>query len=332
MHARVRRQPALVDVGSPWTNCFGLARSLIAIGPLLTVLFTRGSDLVFPFTDATDPTPCHGAGAVLLFCVGGEDFHPEAKRWLAAALFAAVVIGWRPRVTCLPHAYAAFSFFNGISTPEGGDQISSIVALLLIPVCLTDGRRWHWQPTNGDPEDPRCAPGGTAAAVAVVGIALIKLQVSWLYLQAGISKLSHEAWDNGSAMYYWIRNVDFGAPNWQRGVVFWITERPIPEAVLTWLPIGIEVSLGISLLLPLRARIPLLCAGFLMHLLIGLLIGLWSFAIIMLGCLIFLLAPAGLQLKRTPIRPSEAIHGPAPGSHDSHDRQGPRRRNGEDST
>ncbi len=233
-------------------------------------------------------------------------------------------------ITAFPQGWAFFT--RSPEEEQMRDQISSIVALLLIPVCLTDGRRWHWQPTNGDPEDPRCAPGGTAAAVAVVGIALIKLQVSWLYLQAGISKLSHEAWDNGSAMYYWIRNVDFGAPNWQRGVVFWITERPIPEAVLTWLPIGIEVSLGISLLLPLRARIPLLCAGFLMHLLIGLLIGLWSFAIIMLGCLIFLLAPAGLQLKRTPIRPSEAIHGPAPGSHDSHDRQGPRRRNGEDST
>jgi len=292
MPARMSLRPAAVEVGTPWTNCFGVARSLIAVGPLLTLLFTRGSDLVFPFTDASDPNPCRGAATLLLFCVGGENVHPEVKRWLAAALFAAAVSGWRPRLTCLPHAYAAFSFFNGISTPEGGDQISSIVALLLIPVCLTDSRRWHWQP--GDPDPTRSGPRW--ATIGIIGIALIKLQVSWVYLQAGISKLSQESWDNGTAMYYWTRNADFGVANWQRAVIFWFTKQPIPEAVLTWFPIVIEISLGISLLLPLRARIPLLCAGILMHLLIGLLIGLWSFAIIMWGCLIFLLAPAGLQL------------------------------------
>jgi hypothetical protein len=57
---------------------------------------------------------------------GGER-SPSVKQWVAIVVLVGVVSGWRPRVTCLPHAYVAISLFHDISAPEGGDQISSIV-------------------------------------------------------------------------------------------------------------------------------------------------------------------------------------------------------------
>ncbi|AWT55588.1 Sporulation-delaying protein SdpB [Mycolicibacterium smegmatis MKD8] len=288
-----------VRLGTPWTNCFGAARSLIALGPLLTLVFTRSSDLFFPLTgDSPGHSRCAGPDQLLLFCLGGSDHYLEVKRWVAVAALIIVAIGWKPQITCIPHAYVAFSYFHGLSAPEGGDQIASIVALLLVPVCLTDRRTWHWQPVF-DETFVMGKPGGISQisqCLATVTIVLIKLQVSWVYLQAGISKLGSQAWVNGTAMYYWSRNETFGVPGWEQPVVYWLTRQPVLVAAMTWTPVVIEVMLGISLLLPLRSRIPLLCAGFGLHLLIGVMIGLWSFAIIMWGCLVFLLSPAGLSV------------------------------------
>jgi antimicrobial peptide system SdpB family protein len=129
-------------------------------------------------------------------------------------------------------------------------------------------------------------------------MALIKIQISWLYLQAGIAKLGQPYWVDGTAMYYWFRHGRFGAPTWSRDIVYWLTSQPISEAGMTWGAIAIEVALGISLFFHNRLRRIMLFAGISLHLFIGLIIGLSSFAIVMWGCLIFLLIPFG-QLART---------------------------------
>jgi hypothetical protein len=135
---------------------------------------------------------------------------------------------------------------------------------------------------------------------AFLGMTLIKVQVSWLYLQSGIAKLSQTAWLDGTAMYYWTRNGTFGAPMWSRDTVYRITAQPIFEVGMTWGPIVIEVATGISLLLHYRLRRIILYAGITLHLFIGLIIGLWSFSIIMWGCLIFLLIPFGQLARASP--------------------------------
>lgn len=288
----------VVHVGAPWTNCFGAARSLIALGPLLMLLCAKGSSLFYPMVGNDAPTNnrCTGAGKLLLFCLDGGYHELEVKRWVAVAVLTVVVVGWRPRITCLPHAYVALSLFYGLSTPEGGDQIASILALLLIPLCLTDSRTWHWRLLDLRPESEGTS-AQMAGCLATISVALIKLQVSVIYIQAGISKLGSQSWVTGAGMYYWVRNRDFGVADWQQPLVYWLTSQPVIVLAMTWIPICIEVSLGISLLLPLRARIPLLCAGVGLHFLIGLMTGLWSFSIIMWGCLLFLLSPAGLSVS-----------------------------------
>jgi antimicrobial peptide system SdpB family protein len=132
-------------------------------------------------------------------------------------------------------------------------------------------------------------------------MALIKIQISWLYLQSGIAKLGRPVWVDGTAMYYVSRHGSVGAPTWSRDTVYWLTSQPIFEAGMTWGPIFIEVAVGISLLLHNRLRKIILFAAIFLHFFIGLLMGLWNFSIVMWGCLIFLLIPFG-QLARTSTR------------------------------
>jgi antimicrobial peptide system SdpB family protein len=259
------------------------------------LLSTSITDLLFVVDAGGSRDRCSGLAGLGLFCLGGND-HLQIKQWVAIVVLAGVVSGWRPRITCLPHAYVAFSLLHSIPSPQGGDRISSIVALMLVPVCLLDRRHWHWSSYN----PPRVATVRDQFCVisAFLSMALIKIQVSWLYFQSGIAKLGQPYWVDGTAMYYWSRHGRFGVPTWSRDTVYWLTSQPIFEAGMTWGPIAIEVAVGISLLLHNRLRQIILCAAISLHFFIGLLMGLWSFSIVMWGCLIFLLIPFG-QLART---------------------------------
>ncbi|PZG39838.1 hypothetical protein C1I98_23110 [Spongiactinospora gelatinilytica] len=88
-----------------------------------------------------------------LFCL----VPPTTGALTAAKPAAAVVLvwvagGWRPRLSAIPHWWVCFSFSTSSNIIDGGDQVAAITSLLLIPICLTDGRRWHWNRcTAGSP-------------------------------------------------------------------------------------------------------------------------------------------------------------------------------------
>jgi antimicrobial peptide system SdpB family protein len=246
VHIRLARLAGDIELPIPWSDLYGLARSLLAVGSLLTLLFTSISDLIFVVDVGDSGNRCSGLAGLGLFCLGGNDYF-QIKQWVAIVVLISVVSGWRPRITCLPHAYVAVSLFHNISAPEGGDQIASSVALMLVPICLSDRRRWHWLSYNSPNVTTMMSQVRTIGAF--LGMAMIKVQVSWLYLQSGIAKLGQTAWLDGTAMYYWARNGTFGAPTWSRDTVYWLTSQPIFEAGMSWGPIVIEVAAGISLVL-----------------------------------------------------------------------------------
>jgi antimicrobial peptide system SdpB family protein len=286
-----------IKVPLPWSDLYGLARSLLALGPLLTLLFTRLSDLMFVFDIGPSGNRCVGSG-LGLFCLGGHD-HLQIKQWVAIVVLVGVVSGWRPRITCLPHAYVAVSLFHNLSSPDGGDQVASFVALMLVPVCLLDGRRWHWSLYNLPCVATRWGQIGVISAF--LGMALIKIQVSGLYLHSAIAKLGRPTWVDGSGMYYWSRHGSYGAATWSRDTVYWLTSQPVFAAGMTWGPIAIEIAAGLSLLLHSnKLKRIILVAGISLHFFIGLLMGLWSFAVVMWGCLIFLLIPFGHLARTSP--------------------------------
>lgn len=138
--------------------------------------------------------------------------------------------------------------------------------------------------------------------------------MSVIYFQSCVAKLPHAEWADGSALYYWINNYAFGAPDWLRPALSALAENPVGVAAMTWGPLVLEIALAAALLLPQRIRWMLLPAGVLFHLGIAVVMGLWSFAFAMWAGLLLLLTPYGhdprLALSRQ--RQSTAAASPAP--------------------
>ncbi|WP_147255644.1 sporulation-delaying protein SdpB family protein [Streptomyces sp. PT12] len=290
-----------VRAALPWGTVYGLARTLIALGTAGTLAFS-GTGTLFSHVVGRDPAPyCDGIQRAGAFCLA-PDGQLGLARWLCVAVLLLVASGWRPRWTGVAHWYVAFSVHNGISIPDGGDQVAVVLTLLLIPVTLADPRRSHWQRIQeGAVARHRNARGARAWAVtaAVAFTLAAQLQVAGIYFQSSIAKLSHQEWADGTALYYWGNDVAFGAADWLAPLLGPLVEWSPTVALLTWSPLVIEFALAICLLMPPRVRRHLLVGGFALHLGIGLVMGLWSFVLVMWGALLLLCLPIGAQLPWT---------------------------------
>jgi antimicrobial peptide system SdpB family protein len=266
-----------------WSPFLGLARTLIALGNLITVLFTSTDFLFRPVAGLGSYPLCTHADRVGLFCALRTDL--DAARVVAVLVLIAVIVGFLPQVTSLLHAWVAFSISSSISIPEGGDQIATIMALLLVPVCLTDPRLNHWSAARaGDRARPWRVGFAVTFAVA------IKLQLSVLYFYSGAGKLFVTEWAEGTALYYIVQGF-FGASGLPRVVLLEVAGTPVGAAALTWGTMLLELGLAAILLTRGRLRLVLALAGAALHLGIIVAIGLWSFQITMLGGLLLLALP-----------------------------------------
>jgi antimicrobial peptide system SdpB family protein len=231
-----------------------------------------------------------GARVSLFFLFWG---HLELARWAAVAVLALVMSGWRPRLTGILHAWVAHSLAVSATLIDGGDQVSALLALLLVPVTLTDGRRWHWR-------NPQLRSNGRRASIriAIAGsaISLIRLQVAVIYLVAGASKLAVAEWRNGTALYYWFTHPVFGAPEWLRPVVEPFVRQPVSVSFATWGVVFFEMFVASCILARPRLRIRLLPLAVLFHFAILLVHGLASFFFSMAGALVLYLWPLDVHL------------------------------------
>ncbi|MFD8212957.1 sporulation-delaying protein SdpB family protein [Streptomyces sp. NPDC059697] len=275
----------------PWAAGYGLARTLLALGTLGTLVFSDAATLFREVATVGRYPLCQGVNAGGAFCLVSPD-HYDTVRWLCCLVLVVAASGWRPRFTAIPHAYVAFSVFTGISIPDGGDQITWILTLLIAFVAVGDSRRWHWQ-SSRVLEKPESRHHALWALLSTSAIVLARVQMAVLYFQSCVAKLPHAEWADGSALYYWVNNYDFGAPNWLRPVLGAVVDEPLGVAAMTWGPLVLEIALAAALLMPQRVRWMLLPAGILFHLGIAVVMGLWSFAIAMWAGLLLLLSPLG---------------------------------------
>jgi antimicrobial peptide system SdpB family protein len=273
----------------PWGSGLGLARTVLALGTMGTLLATPPQALMSPLAGGIHPPVCAGIAQASIWCMLPQA-HLQAARWLSVLILAIVASGWRPRLTGVAHWWIAWSLFASASIQDGGDQITAVLTLLLIPVTLTDSRRWHWA-------KPSAQAGSTLARlIAATAIVLMKIQVAALYLDAGIAKLGVADWANGTAMFYLFRSVLFAPPPWLTPITGAVTGTATGVAAVTWGAIVLEIALGVALLLPARLRPFLLAAGLLFHDVIALTMGLISFDCAMTGALLLYLLPMGYQI------------------------------------
>ena len=270
----------------PWTNVVGLARTLLALGTTLTLAFNDTGLLLRPAAGIPDVPRCDGVRQLGAFCLAPA--HLGVVRWLAVILLLVAASGWRPRITALPHWWIAFSFQANAILIDGGDHVTTILTLLLVPVALSDPRRWHW-----DNDAAAAAPGHriyarTAAAVTLV---VIRVQVAAIYLDAAITKFPVREWADGTVLYYWFGDPVFGLPRWLERAGNAVVTRPA-VAVATWSILLLEVVLAMGLVMDKRFRPYLLVSGVLLHTGIAFVHGLPTFGLAMASALIlYLRAP-----------------------------------------
>lgn len=271
-----------------WTNTYGMARSLLAIGLFLTLAFNDISMLVEPLANQTAAMPTDTP-----FLMGLSLFKllsAEWAKWISLFILSLVIIGWRPRVTGILHWYVAFSFASGAMVIDGGDQVAEVLSLLLVPITLMDGRRWHWQTQSAGFSSAET--GSAVKAIALLSVFfIIRLQVAFIYFHAGIGKMSVEEWANGTSIFYWIQSPLFGTTDFLSGLLVPLFSNEWIITTATWGVMIFEIILFLGIALSKRWRPTLLVLGILFHFSIIVLHGLVSFFFSMAGALVLFLGP-----------------------------------------
>jgi sporulation delaying protein B len=294
----------------PWTNVYGLARSLIASATLLTLLANSSEHLFRPLVvDDVGIIDRRAIAGASLFFLARD--HLGVAKLVAIGVLLLVIVGWRPRLTAIPHWWISYSFAASASIIDGGDQVAATLSLLLIPVALTDSRLWQWGPPGH---------GGTTASIAAqTSWMLIRAQVAVIYLFAAVLKFPTPEWSNGTALYYWWTHPKFGTDGLLRPITDWIG-RTVLVVPLTWGVLALELCLAAALLASPRFRTRLLPVAIVFHVGIALSHGLISFALIMSGALVLYLRPAWRPfefpefLRQTTVRPAKPVEKIASGA------------------
>jgi antimicrobial peptide system SdpB family protein len=286
------RAQTFVRSADPFTNVYGLARTLLASAAAITLLATPLNALFRPLSTEPNVPGCHGLAQASAYCIAAP--HLSLVRWVSFLVLLLVASGYRPRITGVLHSYVALSFSTTSAAIEGGDQIQSNLALLLLPVTLLDGRKWHWDPPLARPaslsEDAR-------RLVARFCFALMRLQVAGIYFHAAVGKWGVEEWGDGTVLYYWFAHPSFGAPAWLRPLTDALTHNGAMLAGLTWSVVLLEFFLAAGIVAQRRYRPFLFWSGIALHLGIALIHGLMSFATVMWAALILYLLPIDVPLS-----------------------------------
>jgi antimicrobial peptide system SdpB family protein len=278
-----------VNAANPWTNAYGLARTMLALGTLGTLLFSHSSSIFRPTITSDLAVNCTDVLRWTFFCLT-PSVHLEVLRWIAVAILVLVASGWRPRLTGVLHWWLVYSLTTTGTLVDGGDQITAVLALLLLPVTLTDPRVWHWQ---APPQ--KISPA--AKMVARSSLLMIRLQVAVVYFHAAVAKLAVPEWVDGTAVYYWFTDPALGMPHWLHTPITLLIQNPITVVAITWGTILLEISLAAGLLADKRYRRVLLVLGIGFHVGIALVHGLISFVLAMWAALFLFLYPVGQTIN-----------------------------------
>lgn len=297
--ARLAERPAAL--GSTWA----VVRTLVATSSLLTLLANHPASIDALAADLAGREACRGVARVTAACVLTAGEYTWGTHVVLVVCFLAVASGVLPRVTGLIHPLAALSLMTSLTTADGGDQAALVFSVLAVPLCLADPRRSHWAPW---PEEETASERAVLRRSTVTVFTLVlRLQISLIYLEAGLAKLAVHEWAEGTALYYWTIDGYLPPPTFAEPLVGLIATTPLLLLGATYGTLVLELLLGVSLLLrPARLRAALLATALLFHLVIALTFAIWSFALTMAALVTFLLSPTRFADWRPLVRGAAA--------------------------
>ncbi len=276
---------------NPWTNVYGLARSIIALGLLLTIVTTSNEGLFALLGKGG------GTQGVIVWVDNINFFkllsnHLVVARYLSCLILLLVISGYLPQITGILHWWIAMSFTLSSPLIEGGDQLNAIIAFLLLPVAISDNRFNHWYA-------PKQSKSENVKLIAWSCFLIIVMQVSLVYYHASIAKFSVEEWINGTAVYYWATHNVYGVNESLRDFFMVIFSNKFIIVFFTWGTLCTEIILASWIWMKRNSwnwKL-LFSIGVLFHFMIIIFHGLASFFFSMLGALILYLFPKDKPIK-----------------------------------
>jgi antimicrobial peptide system SdpB family protein len=277
---------------NPWTPVYGSGRSILALGTFLTLFFNDPSILFKTAAGITDCPLCYDLSKIGIFCLL-KSVSIQLAQYISLGILLLVIIGWRPQITGILHWWIAFSLNTNAITLDGGDQVASVLTLLLIPITLTDPRKSHWTTI---PDTVQLNP--YASSIANISRWILWLQISIIYFHAGVGKLKVGEWVDGTAIYYFLQDPLFaGAPD----IIISIFRYPAILTFMTWGVLILETLLFLAIAVTLEKRKYLFIPALIFHIAIMFLLGLVSFGCSMTAALIFYLLPDNYKIKNVSI-------------------------------
>lgn len=144
---------------------------------------------------------------------------------------------------------------------------------------LLDGRKHIWNLNS------RGYTFGTFSKSLAYPIFLfLRFELAFIYFDAAIAKFGSKVWAEGTDVYYTVRDPMFGDSGIFRIFDLWFTKKPLGTIAFTWGTLLIEILIGIFLFVGGKFSLDLSTWLVLfLHLAIILMIGLVSFALVMIS-------------------------------------------------
>lgn len=279
-------------MNAPYSNVIGLARSILALGTLLTLLFNPIENLLIKKTNGEFVLQAllndDFITVINFFLIFGAD-NLIIGKWLAILILLAVISGYYQKITSILHWWICLSFFHASTIIDGGDQIAANLSLLLIPICLFDNRKNHW--------NKRVESDNVLNLVSLLFLYLIQLQMAVIYFHAAVGKFSHNEWSNGTALYYWLNHSYFGLPEYLNFLNIFLS-NPYFVTLFTYGSLILEISLFLALMAGKKYKISLLFLAIFFHFIILLFMGIFSFFFSITAGLIIYLFPTNINIKK----------------------------------
>jgi antimicrobial peptide system SdpB family protein len=261
------------------TNTFGLARTILALSFLLTLMFNDFNNLSPEIYFREIVLAKKDIFNFFSYFHYSNLFIPKLFSYIILIL---VISGYYPRYTAIPHAWVSYSLFHTFAIIEGGDQLCYMLCILLIPILIFDNRKSHWQ-------GEVCFSNEKISFALNVFLWLIKIQISFVYLQAFMDKCYIKEWYNGTAVYYWLNHNMFGLQGSIQNFTNSILSNKYICSTITWSVLLSELFVAYALVGGKEIKKVAFYIGLVLHALFFIFLGLPTFMLSMYSALILYL-------------------------------------------